>query len=126
MKAIHNHGFAMLFVIVIITAVAVALFVLTDDTNTLIFQTDRAYLQAVRRNLTASGLAWAQKAGRSVDPPKTDRPITLDVLSLTAHEATLTVTLAKTTGDAGRAEVAASCTRKRRTLKSHNTYTLKP
>jgi len=35
--------------------------VLAGGANTMLFQSDTAYLQAVERNLVASGLAWAKR-----------------------------------------------------------------
>ena len=60
MKATGQNGFVMILVIMALAAIGVVMFVLTDDANTMIFESDTAYLRATQRNLTASALAWAR------------------------------------------------------------------
>ena len=68
----RQNGFIMLFIIVILSLIGMYMIVLSSDSNTFVFQADRAYLEACEHNLRASGLAWAKNnakngmAGRSI------------------------------------------------------------
>jgi hypothetical protein len=55
-----QNGFVMLFIIVILALIGMYMIVLSSDSNTFVFQADRAYLEACEHNLCASGLAWAK------------------------------------------------------------------
>ena len=61
MKKLRRNGFVLILVVVIIAAFGLEMFVLAGASNTILFQSDSAYLNAVEHNLMESGLAWAKK-----------------------------------------------------------------
>jgi hypothetical protein len=72
---------------------AVVMLVLTEGSNTMLFQADAAYLQAMDRNLAASGLVWARhQAARG--EPATAGPVSLDTTSLGDDRVSLAVEIA--------------------------------
>jgi len=52
-----RDGFVLVIVIITIALIGAEMFVLTGGSNTILFQTNNAYLQACQQNLIASGLA---------------------------------------------------------------------
>lgn len=91
MSTERRDGFVLTFVIVLLGLVGVVMFVLTGGSNTMLFEADAAYVQAVDRNLAASGLAWAQHRAAQTDTTTSDEPVSLDTASLGATGAGLTV-----------------------------------
>ena len=61
MKQTERSGFAIIMAVAAVAMVAAALFVLTGISNSLVFESNLAYLQACNRNLSASGLNWARQ-----------------------------------------------------------------
>lgn len=86
-----REGFVLSLVIVAFGLLGVAMLVLTEGSNTMLFQADTSYLQAVERNLKTSGLAWAQHQVRDQGSKAPDGPVSLDVEALSSRPATLTV-----------------------------------
>lgn len=123
MKTTRQNGFVMVFVIISLIVVGVLMYVLADDSNTMLFQSDAAYLRAVQRNLTASGLAWARHNIRNESTEAFNKSVELDVSSLnTRGSSTLSVTIDVAPNQKPQAQIDTSCTRKRRTLTSLNKY----
>ncbi|MEN6577432.1 MAG: hypothetical protein ABFD90_13900 [Phycisphaerales bacterium] len=120
----RERGFILTFVIMALIVVGIAMFVLTDGANTMLFHADTAYLRAVERSLIASGLAWASEkvsAGRDV---AAGEPVGLDVAAFGCREARLAVQfLAVQDGRAG-VRITTSCQKGRRTLDASHTFTL--
>ena len=126
MKTAGQHGFVMVLVIISLVVVGVLMYVLADDSNTMLFQSDAAYLRAAQRNLIASGLAWARNSVESQNTEAFSKPIELDVAGLDIGQASLSVTIDVSAPQKPQAQINASCTRKRRTLTSQNAYALEP
>jgi len=124
MKKTRQNGFILIFVIVSIALIGAVMFVLTDDSNTMLFQSDRAYLRAVQRNLAASGLAWARHNIKNTPAESLDKTVNLDAGELNLPGAALAVTIAAPAGK--KTQIITSVTRKRRTLKSQDEYALAP
>lgn len=122
MKTTRQNGFVMVFVIISLIVVGVLMYVLADDSNTMLFQSDAAYLRAVQRNLTASGLAWARNNVKSQNAELFNKPTELDVTGIGIGEASLSVTIDVAANQKPQAQIDTSCTRKRRTLTSRNKY----
>jgi len=112
----------MVLVIVSLIVVGVLMYVLADDSNTMLFQSDAAYLRAVQRNLTASGLAWARNNVKSQNAELFNKPTELDVTGLGIGETSLSVTIDVAANQKPQAQIDTLCTRKRRTLTSRNKY----
>jgi hypothetical protein len=102
------------------------MFVLTDDSNTMLFQSDRAYLRAVQRNLAASGLAWARHSIKTQRTDTFNKPVELDITNLNTRSSALTVTIDAAADRKPQVQIDASCTRARRTLTSRDKYEIQP
>ena len=109
-------GFVMLIVIVILALIGIYMIVLASDANTFIFQADRAYLEACRQNLTASGLNWAKKNVTTLK--STTGSAELDVADMGIKNAALSVKLF--VGEKGKSqiEIKTSCSKARQRLSS--------
>ena len=123
-KATGQDGFVMILVIMALAAIGVVMFVLTDDANTMIFESDSAYLRATQRNLTASGLAWARRNITNDAAQTFDKSVDLDLSSLGKSASKLTVSIKVPDSQKPQVQISASCTRKKRTLKSRDEYTI--
>jgi hypothetical protein len=118
----RNDGFIMLIVICILALIAIYMIILTSDANTFIFQSDRAYLEACRQNLTASGLNWANKNISDLKP--TTSTIELNTADIGIKTAALSVKL--TAGEKGKyqVEINTSCSKARQRLCSVKKFTI--
>jgi hypothetical protein len=126
MKTNREKGFILVLVIAILAAIAAVMFLIADDANTMLFQSDTAHLRAAQRNLTASALVWARHNVGNETPETLNKPITLDTTTLSTRPATLTITINARETAKPQAQITTSTTRKRRTLKSQDKYTLAP
>jgi len=124
MKRNREKGFILVLVITTLAAIAAVMFVMADDANTMLFQSDTAHLRAAQRNLTASALAWARHNVANQKAEALNKPIDLDITSLSTRPATLTITIDTPENKKPQAQIATSTTRKRRTLKNQDKYTL--
>ena len=136
-----RNGFVLVIVIVTIALIGAEMFVLTGGSNTILFQANTAYLQACERNLTASGLAWAQKnikAGNkeSFDPVRNsktlnnitteveisngvDKSVNLDITYTSVSRSALSVTINTQGNGETDVQISSTVSRGRQTL-SHN------
>jgi len=126
MKKTRQNGFILIYVIVSIALIGAVMFVLTDDSNTMLFQSDRAYLRAVQRDLVASGLAWARHSIKSQRTEAFNKPVELDITNLNTRGSALSVTIDAPADRKPQVQIDASCTRARRTLTSRDKYEIKP
>jgi len=124
MKSRTKNGSVLGLVIVMLGLVSVALLVLTESSNTMLFQADRAYLGAVQRNLTASGLAWAQHHVADSNEPLGQEPLPLDVTSLSTRPATLAVGVVETGDRQASIHITSSCTKARQRLSAAQDYVI--
>ena len=124
MKRRRKNGSVLSLVIILLGLVVMALLVLTESSNTMLFQADKAYLRAVERNLTASGLAWARHRAVDTNEPLGRDPLPLDVTSLTARPAGLTVRVAETDDRRATVHITTSCTKARQTLEAERDYVI--
>jgi type II secretory pathway pseudopilin PulG len=126
MKKTRQNGFILIYVIVSIALIGAVMFVLTDDSNTMLFQSDRAYLRAVQRNLVASGLTWARHSIKSQRTEAFNKPAELDITNLNTRGSALTVTIDAPADRKPQVQIDTSCTRARRTLTSRDKYEINP
>ncbi len=116
MRTAKRRGTVLTLVIVALTLMAVVLSVLSEGANTMLFQADAAYCQAVQRNLTASALAWGQSQashGSAVAP--TD-PVELDSRFLSERQAALTVRFVRISDATADIRIETSCSKGRQRL----------
>ena len=114
----------MVLVIVALSLVAVVMLVLTEGANTMLFHADRAYLEAVERNLTVSGLAWARQETAQRDAAASAAPIELDVSRLKGPQAALTVSFVRVESAAATVQVGTRCAKGRHVFQTADEYVL--
>ncbi len=122
MKKPRQKGFVLILVITAMAIIGLEMYVLTGGANTMLFQSDTAYLQACERNLVASGLAWAKQQIKSQSKENLDRTIRLDVTETDIRGSTLAVLIHIPTDQEPEVQINASCSRARRTLRHDNKY----
>ncbi len=112
----------LILVIIAIAVIGIEMFALAGVANTMQFQSHTAYLQAYRRNLTASGLAWARqnipdKAGESAH-----QAIKLDTGEMDIRGSDLNLTISPSSNGQAEVLIKTSCSRGRQTLRGENRY----
>jgi hypothetical protein len=118
----RNRGFIMLMVICILALIAIYMIVLTSDSNTFIFMSDRAYLDACRQNLIASGLNWAKK---NAEVSKTAiGPVELDTSAMGIKNAVLKVKVTSAEKGKSQVEINTFCSKARQRLNSAKKFTI--
>ncbi|MFA5293805.1 MAG: hypothetical protein WC496_12350 [Phycisphaerae bacterium] len=100
-----KKGFVMLTVIMMLFFIGTMLFVLTGVSNKITFQTNRAYLEAVRQNMISSGLSFAKY---NIEKENI-KNIELDTAGLGATNAQLIVTMGKITNKQANVDINTSC-----------------
>jgi hypothetical protein len=120
----RNRGAVLTLVLVAMILMGMAMFVLTGGAKAMLFHADTAYLQAVERNLIASGLAWTQQklAGNSALPA--EKPVELDVTAFGVPQARLAVRVLEVRDGTARVHIETSCHKGQRTLHTSRDYTL--
>ena len=116
------NGFVMILVITMIALIGVVMFVLTEDAKTLMFQSDTAYLEAVERNLAASGLAWAKKNVKNEKKKIFNKTINLNISDMNIRNANLSIAIGSAENNKVEVELNTSCSRARRTFRHHEKY----
>lgn len=124
MKKIKQNGFVLLLVITAIALVGTASYILADGTNTMLFQSDTAYLQACERNLRASGLAWAKQNIKNRNQGSFNRMIELDTANLGIRDSSLNIFISISQDKQAEVQINTSCSRARQTCKHNNRYVI--
>lgn len=122
MKNERKNGFVLVLVILAMAVIGATMLVLSAGANTMVFQSNTAYLQACQRNLVASGLAWAKQQIKSQSKENLDRTIRLDVTETDIRGSTLAVFIRIPTDKEPEVQINASCSRARRTLRHDDKY----
>ncbi len=130
MKKPRQKGFALVLVITAMAIIGLEMHVLTSGANTMLFQADTAYLEACKRNLITSGLAWAKRNIRNNNRDTFEKSVELDVSKMPGNAgfrlkpavggirgSSLIVTISVPTDKGPQAQINVSCSRGRRTLK---------
>ncbi len=120
----RNKGFLLTFVIVALALMGAVMFVLAGGSNAMLFHANTAYLQAVERNLTISGLAWARASIAANGAAAVAEPVKLNVEGFGAPNATLTVAITQVQANRATVRVATSCSKGRQTLNTTRDYTI--
>jgi Tfp pilus assembly protein PilV len=121
----RQRGFSLTLVIFALILVGVAMSVLAGGSNVMLFHADKAYLQALERNLTASGLAWVRaKASANGSDLPLGVPVELDVSAFGASAVRLAVQVLEVQDGKARIQVETSCSKRGRTRNATGDYTL--
>jgi hypothetical protein len=124
-KNTKRKGAAMVLAITAIAIVGLEMHVLSSGANTMLYQSDRAYLEASERNLVMSGLAWAKQNIQNNNTYNFQKSIELNVSNLNISNSSLIVNISSPTNEKPQAQIRVSCSRSRRTLKSDEIYQIK-
>ena len=117
-----NAGFTLVIIIVMLALVTVEMLALTGGSNTILFQADNAYLEAVEQNMIASGLAWAKNNIKNNVMENFNKTVELDIDHINLDRATLRVIIEKPDNKTTQVQINTSCTRSRQTLKHKKKY----
>jgi hypothetical protein len=119
-----DQGTILTLVLVAVMLVGVVMFVLTAGSNTMLFQADTAYLQAVERSLTASGLAWArERISGSADVPGTE-PVELNTAAFGLPQTKLVVRFLDVQSGTAHVRIETVCHKGRHTLHASRTFSV--
>ncbi len=138
MKKPRQKGFVLVLVITAMAIIGLEMYVLTGGANTMLFQSDTAYLKACKRNLVTSGLAWAKQNIQNNSRETFEKTVELDVSKMPSNAgfrlkpavggirgSTLIVTISIPTGEEPQAQINASCSRGRRTFRGDGKYKIR-
>jgi len=117
MKNTRQKGAALVLAITAMAIIGLEMHVLSSGANTMLFQSNSAYLEACKRNLITSGLAWAKRNIKNNSTETFEKTVELDVGKLNIKDSNLIVTLSVPTNKEPQAQINASCSRSRQTLK---------
>ena len=123
MEKTGKRGFVLVLVIIFMALIGMVMFVLTTGSNIILFQSNRAYLEAVERNLIISSLTWAKQNIESQKAEIFNKTIDLDITDL--KEATLNIVVKPMMDKETEVEISTSCSRGRRTLKHRDKYKIR-
>ena len=122
MKKLRQNGFVLVLVITAIALIGAEMFVLTGMANTILFQSDIAYLEVVERNLVASGLAWASRNIKNQSKETFNKTVELDVTDMEIRRSTLAVIIAMPKDKQAEVRIDASCGHSRHTFRHSDKY----
>ncbi len=138
MKKPRQKGFALILVITAMAVIGLEMHVLTSGANTMLFQSDTAYLKACERNLITSGLAWAKRNIRNNSRENFEKTVELDVSKMPSNAgfrlkpavggirgSTLIVTISIPTGEEPQAQISTRVSRGRRTFRGDGKYKIR-
>ena len=122
MKQGERSGFAIILAVTAVALVGAAVFVLTDTCNSLMFESNMAYLQACNRNLSASGLSWARQNQDKLGDSGPNEGIQLDVERLGIPAGNLKIAPLKDREKVLRVQIDTQCGRNKKKLKRTCNY----
>jgi hypothetical protein len=125
MKKTRQKGIALVLVITAMAIIGLEMHVLSSGANIMLYQSDRAYLEASKRNLITSGQAWAKQNIKNNNTETFEKTVELNVGKLNIKDSSLIVTITKPTNEEPQAQINVSCSRSRHTSKSDKKYQIK-
>jgi hypothetical protein len=121
-RTVSQKGFVIILLLLLIAAAGAEMFVLTTLSNTMLFESDTAHLQALERNITASGLAWAKQNLQQQSEPASGATAELDVAGMGIAGAGLKVTLDMRQDRTATVVIDTRCSRGKYTLRQSHKY----
>ena len=125
-KKVRQNGFVMLVVIAALSLVGFEMFVLARSSNTIVFQTNSAYVESCEQNLVASGLAWAKMNVESENQTSLNKTIELTLSDMNIQRAALSVFVQRAENKPAEVQINTSCSRGRQTLRHKKKYGIGP
>lgn len=105
----EQNGFILMVVLSIISLFAAEMYMLSEDSFSLMFQTNNIYLEAVEKNLVLSGLAWSKENIRDEENKIGNKTIQLNLPAGFPGESKLDVFIEESSGDHVRININAYC-----------------
>jgi hypothetical protein len=124
MTNINRKGFVLLVVIMTLAMLGTQTFILTSGSNTMLFESNNAYLEASRRNLTASALAWAKKSLKNQNSQFFNKETKLNLDDIELESSSLSVIIEKVEDKNAQVQVNVSVSRGRQTINHRKKYRL--
>jgi hypothetical protein len=124
MRTAEKRGTVLTLVIVLLSLMGLVMLVLTEGANTMLFQADAAYCQAVQRNLTASALAWGRSQTSQGSAVAASDPVELDSRFLGECRVALTVRFTRISDAAADIHVETSCSKGRQMLRESHDHSI--
>ena len=122
-RANRAGGFVLILAVMTMAMVAIAALVLAETSATMLFQTDRVYLEAVQRNLAASGLAWSRRNTQSLSA-ELGKVVELDTGDMRLRDSSLSIQADNLSDGVVDIRVTTSCKKGRQTLSRSDKYTI--
>ena len=119
---IKRDGFILVILMVTIALMGAEIFILTEGTDTILYQANYAYLEAVEQNLIVSGLAWAKKNIKNGNIVSFNKTIELNLADINIKRATLSVVIEEPKNKQTEIHINSSCVYGRQTLKHRGKY----
>jgi hypothetical protein len=126
MKKARQNGFVMLMVIAALILIGFEMFILARSSNTIVFQTNSAYVESCEQNLVASGLAWVKKNIKSENQTSLNKTIELSLADMNIQRAALSVFVERVENKPAEVQITTSCSRGRQTLRQKKKYGIGP
>ncbi len=117
-----RKGSTIVIALLALSLVATGLFLLGQGANTMMFNSNRAYVEACSRNLTASALAWAQQNRSTLAREGQQAEITLDVERLEVPNGHLGIILERPDAKSMKIEINTKCRRGRMAVERSQTH----
>jgi len=117
MKPAKQNGYVILAALICVALVGSAVVILGGICNSLLFESQHAYVEAADRNLTASALEWVRQ-----NPAKATEKTRLDVETLDVVGGSLSVMVLSESRSAAKVRIGIQCRRGRMALKRSHTY----
>jgi hypothetical protein len=121
----RRGGFVFMLVVTAMAVIGMMMFALTALSNTMLFESDTAYLEGCERDLVLSGLGWAEWNIRNRRREVSETTIELDVGDMGIEGASLSVAVGVRGGQEAEVEVKTLCSHRRRTLRHSEKYRIR-
>ncbi|MHC4665798.1 MAG: hypothetical protein ACYS9T_07560 [Planctomycetota bacterium] len=121
----RRGGFVFILVVTAMAVIGTMMLALTALSNTMLFESDTAYLQASERDLALSGLGWAEWNIKNRRKEVSERTTELDVGDMGIDGASLSVSIGVPGGQEVEVQVKTMCSHRRRTLRHSEKYRIK-
>ena len=124
MKRPKRNGYMIIFALVTLSLFSAAIVILSRSSNDLLFDSNRAYLEACTRNLSASGLAWVRENRNRPEHSRRGGQIDLPVGPLGVPDGHLRVTRPPSAEKPATVQIDTRCRQRRMTINRSSVYVL--
>ncbi|MHC4457738.1 MAG: hypothetical protein ACYS0I_11765 [Planctomycetota bacterium] len=122
----RQNGFVLVLVIAAMAAIGAEMFVLAGGSNTMLLQSDIAYLRACKRNLVASNLAWAKRNIKIERKEIFNKRIKLNIADMEIPRANSSVIISELKNKEVEVQIDSLVSYRRQTIRHDGKYRIKP